>query len=61
MPYSISQQVLTILLDVVIEFDLKLDFSHYLVYLLIPAVISFWVRSRLYLLPPFLLKNRHRN
>jgi hypothetical protein len=42
MPYSISQQVLTILLDVVIEFDLKLDFSHYLVYLLMPAVISFW-------------------
>ena len=42
MPYSISQQVLTVLLDVVMDFNLKLDLSQYLVYLLIPAVISFW-------------------
>jgi hypothetical protein len=42
MPYSISQQVLTVLLDVVMDFGLKLDLTHYLVYLLIPAVISFW-------------------
>jgi hypothetical protein len=60
MPYSISQQILTVLLDVVMDFNLKLDFSHYLVYLLIPAVNFFLVRSRLYLLPPFLFKNRHR-
>jgi hypothetical protein len=60
MPYSISQQVLTILLDVVIEFNLKIRFVTFFSLFAYSGCHFFLVRSRLYLLPPLLLKSRPR-
>ena len=60
--YSLG--VIDVLLGLVREFELKLDWTTYLIYLFIPAAISFWsgvlyTIRRVYSLSPDFLKGEH--